>query len=176
MLEAYYEANGIHPSDTPPVTKLSSAYVQDAMERLERYGSLAFLEDIAKHGNSEEFYDLDDEFLVPDGDVETGTQEGFQKALDDGFYVLQFAELKIEPEESVVNTSEVVLAPKQSVNKTKSKDKQPILSTKVSRILAQIHILYNSAPNLTPISFPKASYKLLDSLGFQILREPVLTT
>ena len=71
-------------------------YVQDILQRLEKFGKLGMLEDIAKYGKNEEFYNLDDGLLVPDADgEEQGTQEMFDSAVQEGFYIAKFQELTI---------------------------------------------------------------------------------
>lgn len=79
--------------------------MQNIIERLEKFGKLAVMADVARRRNKkrrktgtdteegcEDFYDLDDEF-IDDGDEpsEDGSETDFSRAEKEGFFMLPAA-------------------------------------------------------------------------------------
>ena len=176
LLDTHYQANRI-PTDTP---SSESRFTPEILQqRIERHGGLGRLEDFATYGDDEEMYALGD-FVVPDAEeCEDEAAEEFEKAVQEGFYVVKFSEIRVEtggetkekPVEAQKQANESNTAAEIGVSEPKWKYRN-LFSKPISQLLGKISMLYQSQRSPAP-AFPHGSHKLLDSLAFHIMTDNV---
>lgn len=155
-------------------------FMQNILERLEKYGQLALTDQIGKHrkrprknsslgGASElgdEYYDLDDHF-IDDAEIQfQGNKQDFEKAEQEGFYTVSPCDIQLpkSPKKPTKKKSqkkqaapEVVYKRKLNVNNLPDEPKNSVLDLK------KIYEESKSKGNTTP--FPKGANELLFKLG-----------
>lgn len=176
LLDTHYQTNRI-PTDTP---SSESRFTPEILQqRIERHGGLGRLEDFATYGDDEEMYALGD-FVVPDAEEwEDEAAEEFDKAVQEGFYVVKFSEIRMETEEETKEKPFVAQKPaNESISQVNSEPKlkyRNLFSKPISQLLGKISMLYQSQRCPAP-AFPHGSHKLLDSLAFHIMTDNVSFT
>lgn len=192
LLEAHYSSKDL---EFPSETSSDSAehhyplLLQSINERLEKYGHLAIVKDVAMRSKApdrklpvqvpedpnnpkkrkktlymeadENFYDLSDKF-IDDKELHDDkfSEKEFNDALDEGFYVLSASDLK------------------KKRKKGKSKVKKEVCEVfpaPISRALRKLAKLYVNKTNSTMNYFPKGAQLILKSLRTLIDKDQVRT-
>lgn len=120
------------------------------------------------------------DFVVPDAEEwEDGAAEEFEKAVQEGFYVVKFSEIRVETgEETKEKPAEAYKQVNESISQVNSEPKlkyRNLFSKPISQLLGKISMLYQSQRSPGP-AFPHGSHKLLDSLAFHIMTDNVSFT
>ena len=164
-------------------------FMQNILERLEKYGQLALTDQIGKHrkrprksssfgGGSEvgdEYYDLDDHF-IDDAEIQfQGDKQDFERAEEEGFYTASPCDIQLpkSPKKPTKKKSQKKPAAPEVTYKRKLKvDNLPDEPKNSIFQLKKIYEESKSKRNTTP--FPKGANELLYKLGKEAKDNPNL--
>lgn len=178
LFERYYQENGLSEVDENSMASEHAhhypVFMQNILERIEKYGQLAVRDDIARHTNAinskdnedtnlDAYYDLDDRF-IDDEDVspEIGDDSEFKNAVSSGFYVMDaedYEPAKAQPPRKT---------PKKKPVPIKSKYKLQDFPKNVTACLVDIIKLYSDKKDKTNSSYPKGVKELFGKLGVKL--------
>mmetsp|Transcript_27645 Transcript_27645/g.49914 ORF Transcript_27645/g.49914 Transcript_27645/m.49914 type:complete len:386 (-) Transcript_27645:1802-2959(-) len=188
LLESYYSSKDL---EFPSETSSDSAehhyplLLQSINERLEKYGQLAIVKDVAMRSKAperklsvqapedpnnpkkrkktlymeadENFYDLSDRFIDDRGlNEDVFSEKEFEQAISDGFYMIDAKDLKKKPKK----------------NKPKSKKEgNEGIPKPAQKCLTRLRKLYDNKTSNTANYFPKGVQEILKSLRFMMEKD-----